>query len=255
MIGKSPDSPSRRAPGHHGAGAVELAVQVSPLPVAVLRRRRLEISLGGGAVLELQGHRRGCDVRPVAFSAFGLAESPASSPGLLGSFLGLTALGAWLPTLRLASRAFRKGVRPPLPEDRRKGEEACPHQGDEQSGWNRVSPGPTFQPADVPTGRARIGSWFRTSSSRRPAPRPWRTAYRAPSPGTSGRSSAGRAAWRVGAAGGDRFPRPHQVECLDVVAARKGGGPSAARRGCARRRRRPPGRRPRLRPSACSGAM
>ena len=41
-----PNPAGRRGPGHHGAGAVELAVQVSPLPVAVLRRRRLEIPPG-----------------------------------------------------------------------------------------------------------------------------------------------------------------------------------------------------------------
>src|ERR1700722_18930878 len=52
-----PTPRSRRGPGHHGAGAVELAVQVSPLPVAVLRWRPVEGPLGHAAVLELHGRR------------------------------------------------------------------------------------------------------------------------------------------------------------------------------------------------------
>ena len=59
---KLPDAPCQRHPGHHGAGAVEQAVQVSPLPVAVLQRGRVEISPGGVAVLELQGRRGGREI-------------------------------------------------------------------------------------------------------------------------------------------------------------------------------------------------
>ena len=78
MIGRCHnESRGRLSAGHHGAGAVELAVQVSPLPAAVLRRRRLEGPPGRVAVLELQGRRGGRDVRPIAFPAFGLAGRSA----------------------------------------------------------------------------------------------------------------------------------------------------------------------------------
>ena len=63
------DLPARH--GQHEGGAVELAVEVLPFPVAVLLRRIFEGAASGTAVLKLQGSGRGGDVRPVAPPAFG----------------------------------------------------------------------------------------------------------------------------------------------------------------------------------------
>src|SRR5262249_48826150 len=49
-----PIAPKRHGPGHHGARTIELAVQMSPLPVTVLLRRVVEGPAGRAAVLELQ---------------------------------------------------------------------------------------------------------------------------------------------------------------------------------------------------------
>src|SRR6202034_809443 len=61
--------------GQHEGGAVELAVDVPPFPVAVLLRRSFEGAASGIAVLKLQGGGRGGDVRPVALPAFGFLVS------------------------------------------------------------------------------------------------------------------------------------------------------------------------------------
>ena len=82
-------SEGRHEPWHDRAGAVELAVQMPPLPVAVLLRRRLEGSPGGLAILELQGRCGGRDVGPIAFAALGLAALSGFVAGPLGSLLGV----------------------------------------------------------------------------------------------------------------------------------------------------------------------
>ena len=79
------DLPARRAQderlifppgtGSTRRGAVELAVEVLPFPVAVLLRRIFEGAASGTAVLKLQGGGRGGDIRPVAPPAFGFLVS------------------------------------------------------------------------------------------------------------------------------------------------------------------------------------
>src|SRR5258708_2331573 len=58
--------------GQHEGGAVELAVEVLPFPVAVLLWCTFEGAAGGAAVLKLQGAGGGGDVRAVALPAFGV---------------------------------------------------------------------------------------------------------------------------------------------------------------------------------------
>ena len=144
---------------HHGAGAVELAVQVPPLPIAVLRRRRLEGPSGGLAVLELQGRRGGRDIRPIVFPAFGLAAPAGLVAGLLGPLLGDDRPAELLLRLDIGDeQRSRQVVRPlPLPEDRREGDEAGHDQPGERPGRDRIPSAPTQQPAEEPHRPRRIG--------------------------------------------------------------------------------------------------
>src|SRR5262249_8312447 len=73
--------PTRTGSGDHGSGVVELAMEVSPFPVAMLRGRILEGTLTGLQVVDLEG--AGCrrDVGAIPLPAFLGADVFGFLPG------------------------------------------------------------------------------------------------------------------------------------------------------------------------------
>ncbi len=142
----------RMATGYHRAGVVELVVEVPPFPAAVLLRRRIQGPRGRIAVLELEGRRGGRHGRPIAFPplrrAGPLGLLPCLDlPELL--FLQLDIRGGFRPRECIGdlARVLRD---PPLPYDRRDGDQARHHQGAERRRRHRVPPTPSGQATDRP---------------------------------------------------------------------------------------------------------